>query len=132
MNNQSPFYLYILNKKEFLNKVCAICLNALFYPEIGDKMINCLRLQCRHMFHKECINQLINANHNKCPECRIQITQIININNSLELAIRCDAFDNGDVDKTLQHHFEINCLQIQNYPYHKTVFTRWREKRNLT
>ncbi len=125
----SPFQLYQLNKLEFINKVCAICLNAMFYPEHGDKMTKCVRLDCQHTFHTSCVDGLLKSNHVKCPECRNQIQKITNINGSLELAIRNDAFDHGDISEELQAKFKTSCLTIEDYPYHKKVFERWRQQR---
>lgn len=132
MNNQSPFNLFTTNKFEFLNKMCAICWRILFFPEqAADKMIHCCRLQCYHMFHNDCMNKLLNANHLNCPECRIAINtdEIISIDKSIELAIRSDAFDNGNVDETFRTYFKNNSLQVADYPYHNVVFDRWNNER---
>ena len=91
----APYILYTTNKHEFLQKVCSLCLSALFYPEIGDKMVSCCRLQCRHTFHEKCMEKMIAYKHNKCPECREPIISRLNVDKSLELAIRDDAFDNN-------------------------------------
>jgi hypothetical protein len=131
MNNQSPYNLYKNNKTEFLIKQCAICLSLLFYPEESSnkKMVFCSRLNCNHMFHSSCIEQVSNK---KCPECRKEFYCIININNSLELAIRNDAFDHNEVNEELKETFVNEGLKIRDYPYHKTVFERWhKEKDNL-
>ena len=122
MNNQNPFYLFKNNKPDFLNKLCPICLTTLFYPETGDKFVSCARLNCQHMFHHNCINQSIAANYLSCPECRTQISNITNIDKSLELAIRNEAFDNGYIDANLQQTFANSCLKIADYYYHKLVF----------
>lgn len=128
MNNVSPYNLYKLNKHEFINKVCAICLTTTFYPDTGDKMPQCSRLHCMHTFHTTCLNQLLETNHNKCPECRSGIDKIANVSASLELAIRSDAFDHGEVDPALQESFKYTHLIVGNYPYHTKVFARWRAK----
>ena len=52
-----------------------------------------------------------------------------NIDKSLELAIRDDAFDNGNIDPSLKKIFENTGLNIDDYPYHKIVFERWRNER---
>jgi hypothetical protein len=126
MNNTSPYNLYISNKNEFFHKLCAICLGAMFYPDTGDKMPQCSRLPCMHTFHTTCLNQLLETNHHKCPECRSGIENIINVSASLELAIRSDAFDHGDVDPELEESFKYTHLIVGNYPYHAKVFARWR------
>ena len=128
MNNQTPFLLYKTNKREFLTKTCAICWSTLFFPEVNtNKMVNCCKLDCSHMFHSNCINQAINANHLNCPECRkaINTNKIKNLDKSLEIAIRDDAFNHNEVDETLRKHFENSCIRIDDYPYHKLVFERW-------
>ena len=129
MNNQLPFLLYRTNRREFLTKTCSICWSTLFFPETLDnpKMVNCCKLECEHMFHINCINQSINSNHLNCPECRksICINKIKNLDKSLELAIRDDAFKHNDVDELLKEQFINNGLQVADYPYHKLVFERW-------
>jgi len=128
MNNQTPFLLYKTNRREFLTKTCAICWNKLFYPEeINNKMVHCCKLECDHMFHNNCINQAINANHLNCPECRnaINTNKIKNVDKSLELAIRDDAFNHNEVDEELKQQFANSCLNVADYLYHKLVFKRW-------
>ena len=131
MNNQSPFQLYKSNKHEFLSKLCAVCLCTLFYPESqeNDKFISCLRLNCNHIFHNDCIHKTMNHNHFNCPECRTPISKITNLDKSLEIAIRDDAFDNGNVDPGLKMEFTNSQLKVADYPYHKIVFERWRNER---
>jgi hypothetical protein len=131
MNNQSPFQLYKSNKQEFLQRLCSVCLCALFYPENpgGDRLISCSRLNCNHMFHNDCIHKTMNHNHFNCPECRAPISKITNLDKSLEIAIRDDAFDNGNVDLTLRQEFKHSMLKVDDYPYHKIVFERWRNER---
>jgi hypothetical protein len=46
----------------------------------------------------------------------------------LELAIRSDAFDHGEVDPELEESFKNTHLILANYPYHAKVFARWRSK----
>jgi len=128
MNNQSPFNLFTTNRSEFLNKKCAICWSFLFFPEKAvDKMVHCCKLECAHMFHNDCINKLLNANHLKCPECRMEIAidKVKSIDRSIEIAIRSDAFDHGNIDNTLLTYFKNSSLQVADYPYHKAVFERW-------
>jgi hypothetical protein len=131
MNNQTPFQLYKSNKQEFLDKVCSVCLCTLFYPENpeGDILISCSRLNCNHMFHNVCIHKTMNHNHFNCPECRESISKITNLDKSLEIAIRDDAFDNGNIDHALHLEFENSILKVDDYPYHKIVFERWRNDR---
>jgi hypothetical protein len=131
MNNQSPFQLYKSNKQEFLERVCAVCLCTLFYPENpkNDRFVSCSRLNCNHMFHNDCIHKTMNHNHFNCPECRIPISKITNLDKSLEIAIRDDAFDNGNVEPTLKLEFTNSQLKVADYPYHKIVFERWRNER---
>ena len=124
----SPFHLYQEDKSEFLKKVCAICLTALYYPETDNKMKKCCRFNCWHAFHQDCANQLFAQNHTNCPECREPIRTVINTSQSLELAIRNDAFNHGNVDEELQKHFSMTGLNIRDYPYHKIVFERWRSE----
>ena len=126
MNNVSPFQLYKTDKSEFLKKACAICLSTLYYPETGNKMTKCCRLGCKHVFHKECVEQLFEKNHKICPECREPIRTLTNVNHSLELTIRNDAFDHNNIDDELRLHFMTSALTIDEYPYHKVVFERWR------
>jgi hypothetical protein len=131
MNNQSPFQLYKSNKQEFLERVCSVCLCALFYPENqeGNTLISCSRLNCNHIFHNDCIHKIMNHNHFNCPECRTPISKITNLDKSLEIAIRDDAFDNGNVDPGLKLEFANSQLKVADYPYHKIVFERWRNER---
>lgn len=129
MNNESPFILYKNNKSEFINKMCALCLTTLYYPETGNKMPKCCRVECRHSFHQECLEQMLERKHSKCPECREPVTQIINVDKSLELAIRDDAFNHGEVDETLKKKFCNEQVILYDYSYHKTVFERWRSYR---
>lgn len=128
MNNQLPYLLYKNNKQEFLSKKCAICLCQLFYPESGDKMVNCSKLNsCSHMYHTNCIQQITN---NKCPECRntFQIEEVKSIDKSLEIAIRNDAFDHNEIGEELKQIFSNECLKLKDYPYHKSVFERWQNE----
>jgi hypothetical protein len=131
MNNQSPFQLYKSNKQEFLQRLCSVCLSTLFYPENpeGNRLISCSRLNCNHMFHNDCIHKTMNHNHFNCPECRTPISKITNLDKSLEIAIRDDAFDNGNIDHTLKLEFANSQLKVDDYPYHKIVFERWRNER---
>lgn len=134
MHGLSPFQLFETDKDAFINTDCAICLCAMFYPENGnenDKMVSCLRLQCMHTFHTKCINQLI---QNKCPQCRATIQHKSNLDRSLELTIRKDAFDHGNIDEALRKRFMNSGLQLEDYPYHRNVFKRWRDYKisNLT
>ena len=128
MNNDYPFILYTKNKAEFLNKVCALCLTALYYPETGNTMPKCCRLGCRHTFHRECLDQMFVKNHVNCPECREPIALTINVEKSLELTIRNDAFDHDEVDVDLLEQFKISSMVVKDYPYHKTVFERWKSE----
>lgn len=128
MNIVSPFHLYKTDKTEFLNKVCAICLAALYYPETGDKMTKCCRLNCNHSFHQECANQLFLQNHKLCPECREPVRTVTNVSQSLELTIRNDAFDHNNVDEELRQQFTMSGVKVEDYPYHKIVFERWRNE----
>jgi hypothetical protein len=48
------------------------------------------------------------------------------VNHSLELAIRDDAFDHNNIDEELRLQFMMSALKIDDYPYHKVVFERWR------
>lgn len=130
MNNQSPFILYKTNRHEFLTKMCSICWCTLFFPESKSKMVHCCKLECDHMFHVNCIEQLINTNHLSCPECRAPINtiNIKNVNKSLEMAIRDDAFDHGNIDENLKTKFANSILLVADYPYHKLVFERWQNE----
>ena len=131
MNNQTPFQLYKSNKQDFLTRVCSVCLCTLFYPEKteNDRFVSCARLNCNHMFHNDCIHKTMNHNHFNCPECRTPISKITNLDKSLEIAIRDDAFDNGNVDPGLKMEFTNSQLKVADYPYHKIVFERWRNER---
>jgi hypothetical protein len=82
------------------------------------------------MFHVNCIEQLINTNHLSCPECRapINTNNIKNVNKSLEMAIRDDAFDHGNIDEKLKTQFANSILLVADYPYHKLVFERWQNE----
>jgi hypothetical protein len=135
MNNQMPFLLYQTNKKDFLDKQCAICLSALYYPEVNNNFIRCSKLNCGHIFHNDCINQSINSlqyiNNNKCPECRSIITQKIDISRSLELTIRADAFNNNNIDEELRQQFVNTSFKLNSYSYHKIVFERWRKEKDM-
>jgi hypothetical protein len=73
----------------------------------------------------------MNHNHFNCPECRAPIAKLQNLDKSLELAIRDDAFDNGNIDSALKNIFENTGLNIDDYPYHKIVFERWRNERKI-
>jgi len=134
MNNQLPFLLYKSNKREFLEKKCAICISALYYPEISDKIVCCSQLNCGHIFHTNCIEQSINSlhnnNRNKCPECRAVITNKKDINRSLEITIRNDAFNNNNIDEELRRQFVNTSLELHDYDYHKIVFERWRNEKH--
>jgi len=134
MEFQSPFQLYKANKQEFLNKVCAVCLCTLFYPENTEnqRFISISRVNCNHMFHNDCIHKTMNHNHFNCPECRTPISKLQNLDKSLEIAIRNDAFDNGNVDLILRQEFKHSVLKVTDYPYHKIVFERWRNERLYT
>jgi acetyl-CoA carboxylase beta subunit len=137
MNNQPPFILYTRNKREFLDKKCAICISTLYYPEINDKFVCCSQLNCGHIYHSHCIEESINYlqhnnnNNNKCPECRAIITNKKDISKSIEVAIRNDAFTHNNVDENLMQQFSNNPLQLLDYSYHKIVFERWRNEKNL-
>lgn len=126
MNNLPPLMLYKENRTEFLQKKCALCLCALFYPEIGDQMPNCSRLKCYHTFHTDCLAKIVK---NECPECRVLIKagdKPINVQHSLELAIRNEAFIDGHISKELREQFKNESVIIRNYPYHKIIFEKWR------
>jgi hypothetical protein len=130
-NNQLPFMLYTTNKTEFLSKKCSICLGTLYYPENNDKIMFCTKLNCNHIYHKECINSSINSltlNNNRCPDCRTTITQAKDVTKSIELSIRKDAFINNNISEELINHFKNNVLELCDYEYHKIVFERWRKE----
>jgi hypothetical protein len=129
----SPFKLYNSNKDEFLNKICAICFCNLFFPENpeNNKFIRCSRLNCNHIFHNDCIQKMMKYNQLNCPECRTPIVKLHNLDFSLELTIRNDAFDNGNVDLELKKKFENTALCVDDYPYHKIVFERWRNEKQM-
>jgi hypothetical protein len=129
----SPFQLYQTDKREFLNKVCSICLCSLFFPEIpeNNKFIRCSRLNCNHIFHNDCIQKMMSYNQVNCPECRTHIVKLDNLDFSLELTIRNDAFDNGNIEPSLKKIFENTGLYIDNYSYHKIVFERWRNEKQI-
>ena len=133
MELQSPFQLFKSNKPEFLSKLCAVCLCTLFYPENpeNDKFISCSRLNCNHLFHNDCIHKTMNHNHFNCPECRTPITKVTNLDKCLEIAIRDDAFENGNIDAALKTQFANSNLKVEDYPYHKIVFERWRNEKLL-
>jgi hypothetical protein len=81
------------------------------------------------MFHNNCINQSINANHLSCPECRDPINNvdsIKNIDKSLRIAIYNEAYDNGFVEPSIQRIFERSCLKNECYPFYKPVFELWQ------
>ena len=125
-----PFILYKTNRHEFLTKTCSICWSTLFFPEANNndnKMVHCCKLECDHMFHNNCISQSINSNNLNCPECRkaIDTNKIKNLDKSLEIAIREDAFNNNEIDEVLRMQFENSGLKVADYPYHKLVFERW-------
>ncbi len=48
---------------ELDDNICSICLDEM------EKIINIERLQCNHMFHRECLSNWMNINHS-CPICR--------------------------------------------------------------
>ena len=123
---QSPYNLFISNKSEFLEKLCSLCISPLYYPEVGDKMPNCCKLGCGHIFHTECINLMCKKDHQKCPECREPVSKIVNIDKSLELAIRHEAFENRLIDETLIEQFSRESIVVRDYPYHKLVFEFWK------
>ena len=128
MNNLPPFWLYKENRAEFLQKKCALCLCTLFYPEIGDQMPNCTRLQCCHTFHTECLAQIVK---NECPECRSPTKagdRQINIQKSLELAIRHEAYDDGHISEELKEQFKNESVVLRDYHYHKIIFEKWRKQ----
>ena len=50
---------------------CAICLGPF---RVGDQVAWSKRMECRHVFHKECLMEwLENPEHNECPSCRFII-----------------------------------------------------------
>lgn len=126
MNNQPPLLLMNDNRKEFITKQCAICLCTLFYPETGDDMESCVRLQCDHMFHKHCLEMAMQP---KCPECRSPILKKINIDRSLELTIRNEAFADNMMDAEMMESFAQEYkIVVKKRPYHAPVFEKWRNE----
>ena len=126
MNNQPPFLLLKENRNEFINKKCAICLCALFYPEVGDDFVSCSRLRCAHMFHTSCIDRITK---HECPECRQAIiTKKVIIDKSIELAIRLEAFNGGHINAELRENFKCESIILKKYPYHAIVFEKWQNK----
>jgi hypothetical protein len=71
-------------------------------------------------------------NHVNCPECREPITLTINVEKSLELTIRNDAFDHDEVDVDLLEEFKMSSMVVKEYPYHKRVFERWKSLAKLS
>jgi len=53
--------LQIIHKE---NKDCVICLETLDF---------CIQLPCSHLYHRHCIDQLMEHNHDLCPLCRSNI-----------------------------------------------------------
>ena len=56
-------YYEEIDKK--INDDCSICINEL------DN--NVVKTKCNHFYHKDCINELINHGHDKCPYCRNEL-----------------------------------------------------------
>jgi hypothetical protein len=54
-----------------LTKQCALCL------EHMARNGNITKLECKHEFHKECIEKSLGAGHNSCPLCRTPISSAI-------------------------------------------------------
>ena len=54
-----------------MNNDCVICLENI-------NKDNLIKLNCKHMFHKDCILTLIKKRNRKCPLCRHRITWTIN------------------------------------------------------
>ena len=48
---------------------CSICL--LKYEDEDDIIV----LKCTHIFHKECVNEWLKNNSNKCPVCREVVSE---------------------------------------------------------
>ncbi len=71
---------------------CCICLN--IYNETEEK----LTLEnCRHTFHKHCIDEIVNAGHKNCPLCRSNM----NIQPPLEIQSDC---------RRIENHIEMNII----------------------
>eukprot|EP01018_Ginkgo_biloba_P020163 Gb_40644 [translate_table: standard] len=48
--------------------MCAVCLSALERNEQIRSLVN-----CRHIFHKDCLDEWVDRNHNSCPICRSRL-----------------------------------------------------------
>ena len=71
-NNNNYNYNKIIIKEQFDNDNCSICLENLYSEEDLESNNDIIELNCKHMFHKKCLDPWVNE-HKKCPLCKCDI-----------------------------------------------------------
>lgn len=62
------------------NNICAICLEEC----VED---NCMIWWCEHIFHKECMNKYLEYDNMKCPMCRMEIKNIVDLSDKVDIYV---------------------------------------------
>lgn len=88
-------YCNIHNKTNIICE-CTVCLE----PIVN----NHIKLNCDHIFHKNCISPWFNNNNNTCPTCRTIVSKSIMISLGIDLDIITDAIND-----------------FENYTYHQII-----------
>jgi len=71
-DNNNYNYNKIIIKEQFDNDNCSICLENLYSEEDLESNNDIIELNCKHMFHKKCLDPWVNE-HKKCPLCKCDI-----------------------------------------------------------
>ena len=83
--------------------ICSIC-----YEDIGNNE-SCV-LECNHVYHKKCIDNMFNFNMNSCPMCRCYIE-----GNPVDKFRKCEDYYNSSKNGILTNEYDIlSCLNDLN------------------
>lgn len=68
---ETPEYSHtrVIIKDNIEEEICSICLEKLYSEEDIESNYDIIQLNCKHMFHKECLDPWI-VNNKNCPLCK--------------------------------------------------------------
>ena len=61
-----PFFKYEAAKRSSSDEICSVC------HEGYEEGVECIELNCKHVFHRKCISQWLKLKRN-CPMCKQEV-----------------------------------------------------------